>query len=255
MTIRAVLFDLGGTLLHYHDPEHNDPQRPFYRVTMLGVRGVVDRLAAEGVAVPGFDQVAAATDKHIGQVFRSLMAENGGGSIETPIRSALAELGVPLNDQAWSALRTTFYAPINQIVAPRLGLRETLDALQTAGYVLGLISNSFWAADVHDGHLADEGLLDSLPVRIYSCEFGRSKPDPSIFQAALERLAVPAAESVYVGDRPDADVGGAQAAGLRGILIHSPHEESPLGGVLPDATIDELPELPAALQKLDETQP
>jgi putative hydrolase of the HAD superfamily len=250
MTIRAVLFDLGGTLLHYADPQHDDPQRPFRRVTMLGVRAVLDQLAAGGRPVPSFDQLALEVDRQIGQTFRSLLQVDGGGSVETSIRAALAELGVSQGDQAWAALRLAFYEPINRIVSPRLGLRETLDALRGAGMKLGLISNTFWAADLHDRHLADYGLLDYLPVRIYSSELHHSKPYPLIFATALERLGVAAAESIYVGDRPDVDVVGAQRAGLRGILIRSPYENTPLDGIQPDAIIDELPDLPAALERI-----
>src|SRR5262249_45163127 len=109
-------------------------------------------------------------------------------------------------------------------------------------------SNTYWAADLHDAHLATYGLLDLLPMRLYSCDFPHIKPHPAIFEAALERMGVPAADSLYVGDRPDADVAGAQKAGMRGALIRSPHESSPLDGVTPDAIIDELPDLVEAVR-------
>jgi HAD superfamily hydrolase (TIGR01509 family) len=48
---------------------------------------------------------------------------------------------------------------------------------------------------------------------------GRVKPHPTIFQAALDALDVPAAEAVMVGDSLEEDVEGARALGLRAILI------------------------------------
>ena len=48
---------------------------------------------------------------------------------------------------------------------------------------------------------------------------GVAKPDPRIFEMALERLGVPAARAIHVGDTPAADVDGACAAGVRPVLI------------------------------------
>ena len=124
-----------------------------------------------------------------------------------------------------------------------------LAGLAGAGIQLGLISNTFWAADLHDRHLANHSLVDYLPVRVYSCDFGYSKPHSSIFQHTLEKLGVDAAESVYVGDRAGLDVGGAQGAGMRGVLIRSPYVDGKAEGVTPDATIDELPDLPSAISE------
>ena len=45
-------------------------------------------------------------------------------------------------------------------------------------------------------------------------EVGWRKPDPRIFGSALDRLGVAAGDAVHVGDRLDADVGGAAAAGI-----------------------------------------
>jgi len=129
-------------------------------------------------------------------------------------------------------------------------VRETLAALHAAGYRLALVSNTWWAADFHDTHLARYGLIDLLPVRIYSCDMPHAKPHPSIFRAALEQVGVEAGQAVYVGDRPDIDVQGAHDAGLRGVMIRSPYEHTPLGATRPDAIIDELDELPAALEQM-----
>lgn len=248
MTIRAVLFDLGGTLLHYHDAHSDDPRRHFRRVMLLGVRELLDQLAAEGARIPSEEQTEQTVDRHVARMMIALQETQGGGSIEGPIRAALAEVGLGLDDARWAALRMRLYTWISGTVSARIGVRETLETLRTA-YLLGLISNSNWAADLHDQHLAEYGLLDALPVRIYSCDMPHMKPHPSIFQAALDRLGVTASESVYVGDRPDIDVAGAQRAGLRGILIWSPYEDTPLDGYHPDAIVEELPELPAALER------
>ncbi|MGZ5291457.1 MAG: HAD family hydrolase, partial [Actinomycetota bacterium] len=68
-------------------------------------------------------------------------------------------------------------------------------------------------------------------------------PDPRIFQLAMERAGVAAADSVYVGDNPEFDVEPALALGMYPVLIDRP-------GRYPDAPgarITSMAELPAAL--------
>lgn len=242
-----MLFDLGGTLLHYHDPEETDHQRPFRRVTLLGIKEVLKQSAPSGTVLPPADEIGAIVDKHIGATLRALLEKQEGGTIETPVRAALAEMGIDLSDSDWQTLRPAFYSAINQIVSPRVGGPYMLAGLHAAGIKLGLISNTFWASDLHDRHLADHDLLDRLPVRVYSCDFGHIKPHRSIFMHGLEQLGIEAAEAVYVGDRPDADVAGSQAAGMHAVLIRSPYESATWDGITPDAVIDELPDLPEAI--------
>jgi putative hydrolase of the HAD superfamily len=63
----------------------------------------------------------------------------------------------------------------------------------------------------------------AVDVVVYSDEEGRSrrKPDPLPFRSALDALAVDAHDAVFVGDRPDKDVAGAIAAGLRAVRVRT----------------------------------
>ncbi len=54
---------------------------------------------------------------------------------------------------------------------------------------------------------------------VASSQVGHAKPDPRIFAIALERLGVEAGEALHVGDSESLDIAGAQAAGLRALLI------------------------------------
>lgn len=250
MKFKAVIFDLGGTLLHYHDGDSDDPKRPFRLVTLAGIRRIYDQLVKEGHPLLQPDRFTEVIDQHIRQSYRAAVQELRGGTIEIPIRAAFAEVGIKLTDKRWAELRQEFYRAIDDIVFPRSGVKETLSGLQERGYRLGLISNTFWAADLHDRHLAKHHILEHLPLRIYSCDVPRVKPHPSVFAAAIEQLNVAPVEAVYVGDRPDIDVQGAQKAGWRGILIRSPYLDQSLGDVVPDAIIDELDDLIPALEQL-----
>jgi putative hydrolase of the HAD superfamily len=65
-------------------------------------------------------------------------------------------------------------------------------------------------ARVRDSRALDAG-FDAVVI---SCEVGLSKPDPRIFQLCLERLGLPARETLFVDDRTD-NIAGAARIGLR----------------------------------------
>jgi putative hydrolase of the HAD superfamily len=81
--------------------------------------------------------------------------------------------------------------------------------LRTAGLRLGLLSNS-WANTYPDELLA---LFDAVVI---SGEVGLRKPDPVIYRLVLDKLAVPAARSVFVDDAP-VNVAAAIELGMHGI--------------------------------------
>jgi putative hydrolase of the HAD superfamily len=88
--------------------------------------------------------------------------------------------------------------------------------LRELGLILGLISN----VDRDIAPLCQElGLSAWLQVVVTSQEVGFNKPQPEIFQAALKQAKVKPSEAIYVGDQHQIDVVGANAAGMRGILL------------------------------------
>ena len=62
--------------------------------------------------------------------------------------------------------------------------------------------------------------------RIYCYDQGWVKPEPSPFLAAIESLAMEPSETVYVGDREDTDVEGAQAVGMKTIYVGGMSEKA-----------------------------
>jgi putative hydrolase of the HAD superfamily len=63
------------------------------------------------------------------------------------------------------------------------------------------------------------GLGDLLDGAVSSAEAGHRKPDPAIFEKALELAGVGPDQALHVGDTPDEDVEGARGAGIRALLI------------------------------------
>jgi len=90
-----------------------------------------------------------------------------------------------------------------------------LESLRSKGYLLAAISNSDGRIEAEIGRA---GLGEYLGFVIDSTIVGVEKPHPEIFEIALRRANVAPEEALYVGDIYAVDVGGAQLAGLRGIL-------------------------------------
>lgn len=236
--LKAFIFDLGGTLLHYESASAD--------ILELNNRGFValyNYLSANDQVVLPEAAFLTAVRARVTVEWQSALASFLGSSIETPLKTALSELGLRLNDDEWQAARQAFFAPIQNAVEPRYGAQPTLQALKDQGMSLGLLSNTFWAADIHDADLARFGLLDLLPTRLYSCDIRRIKPHPEAFQMALAAMGVEPNEAVYVGDRLKTDVEPAREVGLWGVLIKTPFRDEQSRHILPDAVISELPEL------------
>jgi len=100
---------------------------------------------------------------------------------------------------------------------------------------------------------ASDGLrLDVAPfTAALECATGKKahvigKPSRSFYEAAAELLQLPAHEIVMVGDGIDTDVAGAQAAGMKGVLVRtgkfSPSDLE--GSISPDAVVDSIRDIP-----------
>jgi len=98
--------------------------------------------------------------------------------------------------------------------------------------------------------LTRRGIIEYFPVRVYSSEIGVAKPHPAIFRAALDALGVPAEAALYVGDRLNADVAGAQGVGMKAVLVEVAHRPEHDPDIIPDARVKELPELLEVLPAL-----
>ncbi|GGJ98066.1 HAD family hydrolase [Luteimonas terricola] len=125
------------------------------------------------------------------------------------LEAALRESGgdVALADAAYEA----FFAERNRVEC----YPDAIHALERISARLPIAALSNGNAD-----LARIGLDHLFTAQLSACSFGSAKPDPAIFLAACERLGVPPAEVLHVGDHPDADVAGAARAGLRSCWIN-----------------------------------
>jgi putative hydrolase of the HAD superfamily len=107
---------------------------------------------------------------------------------------------------------------------PLDGVGKAIAQLRGSGIRVAVVSNSDGSVR---GSLGKAGLLDLFEFVIDSHEAGVSKPDPRIFQAALERMGLEPSNAWYVGDSVFHDVNGARGAGLARVLLVDPYGLGP----------------------------
>jgi HAD superfamily hydrolase (TIGR01458 family) len=132
------------------------------------------------------------------------------------------------------------YAPLN------LAFRLVMDGAE----LIALQKNRFWMTP--DGLSLDAGpFVAALEYATGQDAFVVGKPAAGFFASVLAGLGVGAGEAVMVGDDVESDVGGALAAGLRGVLVRTGkfrEDRLRASGVRPTAIVDAIGDVPALLE-------
>lgn len=92
----------------------------------------------------------------------------------------------------------------------------TLKQLKARGLKLGIVSN--WDDRLRP-LLACLKLDSYFEAILVSCEAGVCKPSPELFVAACDALGASPQNTLHIGDHPEMDVRGAQAAGLQAVRL------------------------------------
>ena len=218
MTVRAVLFDAGDTLIR-----------------LRAGSGALLRAAAGRLGVPVEPTAAAAvwervlagagTPEELAKgrdlspvlhraVWTDLYARSGADDLAVGLSDALYELTV--DPGSWEAF-------------PDTGV--TLRGLRQRGVPVGVVSDTGFDLRPVLDRLELSQWIDAL---VLSCEYGVCKPHPRVFRSACAELGVEPAATLMVGDNPLTD-GGAAAAGLIVLLLPAPAATGcrGLGHVLP----------------------
>jgi len=174
-------------------------------------------------------------------------AAQGGANLRLAdlLREVWARYGAQPSDTEIERAVALYIAPLDQEVRPYEDAESTLALLRERGYTIGLISNTMWPSAYHLDEMQRFGLLPHFSHTLFSADAGLWKPQPGAYRRALEALGAAPEEAVFVGDIPQHDVLGAQRAGLRGVYRRT--EGRDMNGVVPDAEIGRLSELPAVV--------
>ncbi|KQX45288.1 HAD-IA family hydrolase [Paenibacillus sp. Root444D2] len=95
-------------------------------------------------------------------------------------------------------------------------VKPFLDGLKARGFRIGIISNF---APTLKAILEDKGILHDFDPVIVSTEVGLEKPDPAIFQLALDRAGLEAKDILYIGDHETNDIWAPNQVGIDAVRI------------------------------------
>jgi putative hydrolase of the HAD superfamily len=203
--LRAILFDLGGTL--------DGPGVPWVERFAAAYR-------AAGIDLPP-DRINEAVGFGTRQAYRTPQVAGFGlrQTVTFHVTNQFAHLGIE-NARAADAIGARFVTETEQALADS----RALLARWGRRFALGVVSNFYGnAARILDA----AQLAPLLGAIIDSSVVGVSKPDPRIFELALDRLHVRAADALFVGDSLSQDITPARTAGLRTAWLHGAHTASP----------------------------
>lgn len=178
--IRAVLFDIDGTLLDSNDAH---------------AHAWLDSLRGHGINVP-FEMVRS----KIGM---------GGDKLLPAVAAVEADsvMGRSISKRRAAILKGHYLSDIG----PFHGARVLVDRLRSRGLICAAVSSS--TADDLQDLLRVAGVSDLMDLVISGDDADRSKPDPDLVAIALERLGVAADEAIMIGDTPY-DIEAAKRTGV-----------------------------------------
>ncbi|MUG95867.1 HAD-IA family hydrolase [Scytonema sp. UIC 10036] len=216
--IKAILFDLDGTLLDRETSLKQFISTQYNRLPAL-------HHISQDSYVSRFIELDCHGYVWKDKVYQSLVSEF---SIET------------LN---WQDLLQDYEKEFLHYCIPFSNLYSTLSTLKTKQYLLGIVTNGLGTFQRRT--IQGLGIENYFETILISEVEGVRKPDPEIFHRALHKLGVTPEQSVFVGDHPTVDVLGAKNIGMKAIWKRDRHWAEP---VKVDAIVEDLSMLPEIIQ-------
>jgi putative hydrolase of the HAD superfamily len=244
MSVRGLLFDVNGTLIDIETDEHMEP---VYRAIahFLSFQGIAlhrwevhdlyfqimkEQFASTKEVFPEFDVV---------EVWRELLRRQATAYTRALPSEKLQHMPLFLAEMQRGISRKRLNLYPQEL--------EVLTILKER-YPLAIVSDAQSAYGVPE--LKAVGLFEYFDPIIISGDFGYRKPDPRLYQTALDRLGVYPDEAIFIGNDRYRDVFGAQQVGMKTIQFASgPCPERPRDAE-PDYIIYQFAELPQAIDFL-----
>ena len=208
MAIRAILFDLGNTLVGYY--------------TSREFPEVLRRCLVECTAALGWSKDPSRAEDIFGRAL--LLNRERPDFAVRHLEDRLQELFGPytaLDVAAIQVLTAAFLKPIFATARLDPTAVSVLRSLRGLGIKSAIVSNTPWGspADAWRAELARHGLLDAVDATVFCVDVGWRKPHPAPFDRALSLLDVLPDDALFVGDDHRWDVVGARNAGIRPVLL------------------------------------
>lgn len=204
--MRAVIFDVGGTLIR------NRPEATWTARQLAGLRAEI------GSDEPWFADLSDVA------FILAWSDESRVQRTHHAVSQHLRSHGVTLTEDLLTRICWACSPPLNEVADLEPDAVETIRGVKGLGLRIALCTDGFWrsgAAARRDWESL--GLGDCFDAYVTSLDIGYGKPHPAMFSAVLSALEVEAHEAIMVGDRPERDIVGAHALGIRTIWKRPPN--------------------------------
>lgn len=243
MAIKAVFFDLYGTLAAFEPPREVIQTRATAAFGMALDKKGIDAGYSLAEAL-----MASQNARHPVHLLTASEREEFFAHYEQLVlHGAGHDVGIEVAARVWKEVRKQKYqlALYPDVIPGLKAVKDKLAAREKPGRpVLAVISNISYKGQ----ELCDMlGLTGHVDFAVTSTEVGSAKPNPPIFLAALARAGVSAAEAVHVGDQLDSDIEGALGVGIRPVLMD---RDGAHRGYAQHPRVEGMAELPAVVAQL-----
>ncbi|MFB7142419.1 HAD family hydrolase [Gottfriedia sp. NPDC056225] len=219
--IKAVIFDLDGTLLNRDESVNKFIDNQYERLNKW-VRHIPK-------------------EKYITRFIE--LDDRGNVWKDKVYQQLTGELDI--TGITWEDLLQDYISQFKNNCIPFPNILSMLDELKSNNLILGMITNG--KGQFQKDNIKALGIERYFGTILVSELEGIKKPDPKIFKRALEQLNVSPNESIFVGDHPENDVKAAQNVGIKGIW----KKDFQWNNIEADFTIDDLSELTSIIVKLN----
>ena len=241
MRVRAVLLDYGHTIVDYERPEA-ELLAAYHRVNARLEAELEGEVPAAGDLLHA---LSIGLDRVVADSYQSgTEQEVDFGAIYD---AALAGLGLRLDPdlRRWAMMEEQSAWIRGLRCSPHA--RQVLEEIRARGLRLAIVSNAAYPPESMRSHLEQIGIIDYFDATVYSSEVGWRKPNPLIYEAALDRVGVGADETLFVGDRLREDIRGPRALGMEAVLTHEFRREEPTAADGTVVVLESLAGLPSLL--------
>ncbi len=243
--IYGIIFDLMGTLATF-----TGTQQELHASWQQGAHALYRQLRSTGVTID-----ADAFAQGLQTAFDAELQRNGGNPREISVEDVMVQMldgfGYHLTPAESEAAQRAYFTPELDRWEIIRGALEAVETLNTEGFRLAVVSNAPSHLFVEEA-VAKIGLRPFFSPVMSSALAGARKPDPRLFLSVASAWELDPATIVVIGDGMHADIEGAQAAGMRGILVHgaaNPDNAEYPGDAEPDATLATISDAPALIEE------
>ncbi|MCX6652620.1 MAG: HAD family hydrolase [Methanomassiliicoccales archaeon] len=240
--MKAVIFDLGHTLINYH----NDWKGPEAKA-VASVSALVREASQNG-----------ADERRVSSYLFSLLEKGRERKlremVEIPLEDVLRicfeNFSCAGDENLMRASLEAFYNVLLERRELVPGTKEMLRSLRDRGFRIGLVSDVAWGLPSYfpQKDMRHFGLEKCFDDMVFSTDVGLRKPNPRIFRMALSNIESSPRESYFVGNSLQADIKGALDVGMTAVLKESDYF-TPDDNIVPDARISNWDELRVLIEE------